>query len=135
MEFTTENGAEVVINEADFISSLKLKSAVLKAIKESGVDIAKIDLEKITIASLEPIIAIVLSADTSDDVQKAIFKCLLRCTYNKEKITESVFEKTAARKDYYEIVIACLKENLAPFFASPILKLKSLAPKASESQK
>ena len=127
MEFTTENGAEIVINEADFISSLKLKNAVLKAIKESGVDIAKIDLEKITIASLEPIIAIVLSADTSDDVQKAVFKCLLRCTYNKEKITEDTFKPTVARKDYYEIVIACLKENLSPFFESPILKLKGLA--------
>ena len=135
MEFTTENGAEVMIKEADFISSLKLKNAVLKAIKDSGVDIAKIDLEKITVGSLEPLIAIVLSADTSDDVQSAIFKCLLRCTYNKEKITESVFEKTAARKDYYEIVIACLKENLSPFFESPILKLKGLVPKASESQK
>lgn len=131
----TQNGVDLVIKPADFISAMKLKNAVLKAVKESGVDISKIDLEKINAASLQPIIEVVLSADTSEDVEKAIFKCLERCTYNGERIIRDTFEPIEAREDYYEIVIACLKENLAPFFKNLISKLKSLTPKVSDNQK
>lgn len=135
MKIKTQNGVDLVIEPADFISAMKLKNAVLKAVKESGVDVSKIDLEKINAASLQPIIEVVLSADTSEDVEKAIFKCLERCTYNGERIIRETFEPVEAREDYYEIVIACLKENLAPFFKNLISKLKSLTPKVSDNQK
>ena len=135
MEFKSQNGVDVKINPADFISAMKLKNSVLKAVKESGVDISKIDLEKITAASLQPIIEVVLSADTNEDVEKALFKCLERCTYNGERIIRDTFEPIEAREDYYEIVINCLKENLAPFFKNLISKLKSLTPKKSDNQK
>ena len=135
MEFKTQNGVDVKINPADFINALKLKNAVLKAVKDSGVDISKIDLDKITASSLQPLLEVILTADTNEAVQDSIFKCLARCLYNGEKIVPDTFEPMEAREDYYEIVIACLKENLSPFFKSPISKLKSLAPKVSDSQK
>lgn len=134
MEFKTQNGVDVKITPADFISSLKLKNVVLKAIKDSEVDISKIDLDKITTSSLQPILEVVLAADTSEAVQSSIFKCLARCLYNGEKIITETFEPIEAREDYYEIVIACLKENLMPFFKGPISKLKSLTPKKSDNQ-
>ena len=135
MDFKTQNGVDVKINPADFLSSLKLKNAVLKSVKDSGVDISKIDLDKINASSLQPILEVILTADTDKDVQDSIFKCLARCLYNGEKIIPETFEPIEAREDYYEIVIACLKENLSPFFKSPISKLRSLAPKRSDNQK
>ena len=135
MEFTTQNGVKVKINPADFVISMKLKNAVLKAVKDSGVDVSKIDLKKITAASLQPILEVVLYADTNEAVESSLFKCLERCTYNGEKIIRDTFEPIEAREDYYEIVIACLKENLSPFFKNLISKLRSLTPKKSDSQK
>jgi len=71
------------------------------------------------IASIAKMIAL---ADSSDEVYKAIFTCLARCTYNGEKITKQVFEPANARQDYYDIIFACAKENVAPFFESLISK-------------
>ena len=133
--FKSQNGVDVKINPADFISAMKLKNAVLKAVKDSGVDISKIDLETINASSLQPILEVVLYADTSEAVENALFKCLERCTYRGERITRDTFEPVEAREDYYEIVLACLKENLAPFFKNLILKLSSLMPKKSDNQK
>ena len=47
MEFKTESGAEVIINMADFMDSSRLRVAVLEAIKESGVELSKIDIDKL----------------------------------------------------------------------------------------
>jgi hypothetical protein len=129
MEFTTQKGSEVRINIADFITSMKLKKAVVEAIKESDVDIAHIDLENLKAGAIDSILQILLTCDSSDKVNDAIFKCLARCTYNSEKITKETFEEVEAREDYYEIVIACLKENLSPFFKPLFLQLKSLQEK------
>lgn len=134
MQFITESGVEVNISPADFLNSLKLKNAVLRAIKESGVDVSTIDLDKLSLSSLQPILEIVLSADTDEAVEKAIFHCLGKCTYGGERIVRDTFEPIEARKDYYDIIIACLKENLTPFFESPILKLKKLTKKQSVNQ-
>lgn len=129
MELTTASGAEVKINVADFITSMKLKKAVVEAVKESDVDVSSIDLNNLKIGAIDSILQIILTADSSDKVEDAIFKCLARCTYNDTKITRDTFEPVEARKDYYEIVIACLKENLTPFFEAPLLKLNSLQEK------
>lgn len=136
MELITAQGAEVKINIADFISSMKLKKAVVEAIKESNIDVANIDLNNLKIGAIDSIIQAILTIDSSDKVDESLFKCLARCTYNGEKITKETFESVEARKDYYEIIIACLKENLAPFFEPLILKLNSLQEKMTQkSQK
>lgn len=129
MEFKTASGSEVKINVADFITSMKLKKAVVEAVKESDADVSKIDLANLKMGAIESILQIILTADSSDKVELAIFDCLKRCTYNSEKITREVFEPIDARKDYYEIVIACLKVNLAPFFEPLFLKLNELQDK------
>ena len=43
MEFTTANGVEAKINAADFLSSMKLKKAILRAAKESNIDLVNLD--------------------------------------------------------------------------------------------
>jgi hypothetical protein len=135
MEFTTAKGVEVKINMADFITSMKLKKAVVEAVKDSGIDIASVDLENLKVGAIDSILQVILTADCSDKVEEAIFKCLSRCTYGGQKITKDIFDNTdsekakEAREDYYEIVIACLKENLNPFFAPLFSKLNELQEK------
>lgn len=136
MELTTGTGAEVKIEVADFITSMTLKKAVVEAVKESKIDIANIDLENLKVGAIDSILQVILTADCSDKVNEAIFKCLARCKYNGERISKDTFEPIEAREDYYEIVIACLKENLAPFFKPLFLKLNSLQEKMiQKSQK
>jgi len=129
MEFTTKKGSEVAINVADFITSMKLKKAVIEAVKESGADISSIDLDNLKIGAIDSILQIILAADSSDKVNDAIFKCLARCTYNSERITRDTFEPVEAREDYYEIVMACLKENLLPFYSPLLSRLNALQEK------
>lgn len=148
MDITVSSGAEVKINVADWTSSKRLQKAINLAIKKSGVELSKVDIEQLFSGSksemltsvksgaLDSLLDLVLSVDSDDEVEKALFKCLERCTYNGEKITKDTFEDVEARGDYYEIVIHCLKENLAPFFRPLLSKLKKLAPSVkSENQK
>lgn len=120
-EFTTSNGVDVVINAAPFQDAIDLKDAIFDEIKSAGIDLSGFDLKKVDLNKevngdlLSMIVKSALSVDSSKKVFKAVFKCLGRCTYNHEKITPNTFEEVEAREVYYEIVIACVKENLAPF--------------------
>lgn len=148
MEFTTESKAEVVINMANFIDASRLRVAVLGAIKESGVEISKVDIEKllsgvkedmgaaVKSGALDSLLDMVISLDCSEKVNNEIFNCLKRSTYNSEKITRDTFNEPEARGDYYHIVIMCLKVNLTPFFKTLFSKLSALQlMKKQESQK
>lgn len=146
MKFKTESGKECVINGADFMSASRLKVSVLKAVKGSGVKISEIDFSKllsgvkddmesaIKSGALDSLLELVIELDCSKEVNDAIFDCLARSTYNGERIIRDTFEPEDARGDYYPIVIACLKRNLAPFFKTLISQLKKLTPTPSESQ-
>ncbi len=145
-EFEAPSGAKVKINIAPFKDSMKLKSAIAKELADSDFsfdfdpskDIKKQDFD---IAGIAKIMALL---DSSEAVNNALMDCLLRCTYNSEKITGATFEPEEAREDYYDIVAACLKVNIGPFFKSllskflPIIKMfqENLAAKQAEkSQK
>ena len=133
MEFEVKHGehkeVSVKINIADFISSMKLKKAVVEAVKESGIDISSVDIGNLKAEAISSMVEAVLSVDSSDKVEDAIFKCLARCTYGGEKITRGVFEPVEVRENYYEIIFACLKVNLAPFFAPLFSKFTELQEK------
>jgi hypothetical protein len=134
MEFRTANGVEVKINMADFITSMKLKKSVVDALRDSDIDISSIDFNDIKSGAIDSIVQAILAADSSVEVEGALFKCLERCLYGNNKITRDTFEPVEAREDYYEIVIACLKVNLLPFFKPLLSKLDVLqAKKAPDS--
>ena len=136
MEFKTESGADVKINMADFITSMKLKKAIQKALLVNKIDIASLDFSELKSGAISSIFELVLTADSNEEVENAVFKCLARCTYNGMKIEVSTFEPMEAREDYYEVIIACLKENLSPFFKPLLSKLNALQErKLVESQK
>lgn len=134
MEFLSKNGAQVRINPADFEDAMDLQSAIFTeaAKAEFKIDGLSVDSE----FDLSGLIKAGMSVAASKEVREILFKCLVRCTYKGQKITKQTFEDMDARKDYYEIVLACLKENLTPFFEGLLSKLKPLSGlmKQTESQ-
>ena len=147
MEFTTESGIEVKINTANFLSAARLRVAVLLALKDSDIEISKIDIESllsikkdivkaVKSGALDALLDLIISLDCSQKVSDALYACLARSTYNKLQIVPDTFEPVEARGDYYIIVAACLKENVLPFFQPLLRRLNALQNKpAQESPK
>lgn len=129
-EITFKNGHEAVINIASFSKAMKLKNAIAKALLKENIDISKLDFE-----NLNSLFSGLLAVDSDEDVNKAIFDCLAKSLYNKEKITIDTFEDEKARENYYLILIECLKLNLSPFIKPLISKFQDIKPTTSISQK
>lgn len=132
MEFITPSGKKAVINPAPFQDSMALKQSIAAVIATSPIkididfasakngDISNIDFD---VAEIAKLIALI---DASPLIQEKLFTCLIRCTHNGEKITMATFEPEDARQDYYDIVLACLKVNIAPFFKGLLSKFAPL---------
>ncbi|MGH9864499.1 MAG: phage tail assembly chaperone [Candidatus Acidiferrales bacterium] len=120
------SGAKVKIGMAPFADAMALKNAVARELAASGVKADAID-------DLSGLLPALLAIDCSPAVYAAIFKCLVRCSYNGQKITENTFEDAEARGDYYDIIIACAKENLSPFFKNLASRLAQFKPPATKN--
>jgi len=128
MEFKTQSGADVNICVSDFEAAMALKGAVSSELAKVGIDLSSIKLDKDTEVSevLTPLTQAIFTLDSSKEVYEKLFVCLARCTYNREKITKQTFDDVKARVDFYEIMYACFKVNIFPFFEGPLSKLKTL---------
>jgi hypothetical protein len=107
--FKYENNAEVVINEADFEIQDRLHRAILNSMVGSGKGVDYL-----------------LKLFVDPEVDKLLWECLQRCTYNKEKITKETFNDSKAKPNYYPIKCACLHKNIAPFMTALSSLLASL---------
>lgn len=124
-EFTAPSGAKILITPADWKSAKVLKKAIEKELNlDEGLDFT----------NPATWIKNIISVDSSDAVDSALWPCLARCTRDNEKITEQTFDKLEARQDYYEIVSACIKENLGPLVESLFSKLSALGATVTTTQ-
>ena len=132
----TNTGNKVVINCATTKEVQRLKQVILNEIKKNPIGIKLIGqgpsiLEKELdfTGVLDFIKDTLISIDTSEAFQEAIYECLKYCTYKTVyKINEELFdnpEVPEAREDYYEIIVACIEENLRPFLKSLISTWKT----------
>ena len=129
-EFNAENtGNKVLINCAPTKDVFRLKQVIFNEIikhplglkiQEGGKDILDKDVDLTGI--IEFVKNTLLSLDGSDEFNDAIFECLKYCTYKSTfKIDRDLFDNKTipeAREDYYEIIFACVEENLRPFMKS-----------------
>lgn len=132
-ETIVPSGARVVIGEVSLEEALALQDEMdlallpynqscTKAIKSYfAMMTAKLEEGETTIHlkdiyTLEGLPEMCLAIKSSKRVRDRMFDCLRRSTHNGEKITTSTFDNINARSDYYPIFIACLKENILPFF-------------------
>ena len=129
-EITVTSGAKVAINVGEFEDSIRLKMVVQKQLIKNNSDLSAIDLE----SDITKLIGLFLAVDASPEVYAALWPCLARCTYNSERITKATFESVTARKDYYDIVVECLKVNIGPFFESLLSKFMAFQSKTAEKE-
>lgn len=137
-EFNAKNtGNKVVINTASFKDVQRLKQVILNEFKKSPIGVKLIGKDKTLFEKdidftgvIDFIKDTIIGIETSEEFNEAIFDCLQYCTYKKVyKIDEALFDNEAvpeARDDYYEILIACIEENLRPFIKSLISTWKTL---------
>lgn len=131
-EITTQSGVKVKLNPADFEDAMDLQSAILKEASKADFSLEGVDLK--SDIDFSGLIKAGMAVAASKEVREILFKCLARCTYDGQKITKATFEDAAARKDYYEVVIACLKENLLPFFEGLISQLSPFVGTAKQAE-
>jgi hypothetical protein len=132
----TNSGNPVVINCASMKDVQKLKQVIFSEIKKSPIGIKLVGGDKTLFEKdidftgvIDFIKDTLIGIDTSEEFLDAIFECLKVCTYKKVyKIDMALFDNEAvpeARADYYEILYACIEENLRPFFQSLISTWKT----------
>ena len=129
MELITKNGnKKFIINFAGFKNAVKLKNAAADFLLKNGVHKNLGDFKEANIASLlDKVFELLLSAETSDKFNDALFGCLESCIYDETfKINKQLFDdKPEIIEDYYEIVSNCIEVNLRPFFKSLVAELKT----------
>lgn len=139
-DFITQNTQKrVIINCASMQEVMELKREILKALKgqqlSNDLISGKGDLldKDINITEILNFMKdILITMDVSKELEEVIFKCLSHCLYDTvHVINRDLFDtiKPDARADYYEIVFACIEENLKPFMKSLISAWKNIQPK------
>lgn len=117
--FKATSGVEVVINLAPWQDAKALKKAIQQQIVASGINPEKVD-------GILGLIPVLMQVDGSDMFEAALAPCLERCLRDGEKITEKTWDKKGARVDYYDIIEACVMENLNPLVQGLFSRLVQL---------
>lgn len=137
------SGKMLIINTATTAEVKYLKNALLEELKQYPLGLKllgntqSIFDKQVDFTSVFDFIKnVLISIDISETAENAIFDCLKHCVYDKtHKVTQDLFDEVEeAREDYYEIVFACIEENLKPFIKSLVSMWKIHAEKLGKSQ-
>lgn len=135
VELNLPSGKTAIINVSDFQDGVKLQNRLIKEAAKEGVK--ELDIKKFIQAfqngnllnadiDLNAIILAVIGAATSDEVYEALWPCLKKSTYDKERITKATFDSEEARGDFYPIAIECCKVNILPFWKALLSKFDGI---------
>lgn len=113
------------ITPCSLSEAFALQSAIVKAMREAGINISMAGANDADV-NVGSIIEAALNVATDEKVRTCLFKCAERGLYNKQKIDLDFFEKTENREFYYPIMLEVLKVNLSPFFGKVSSLLSSL---------
>lgn len=134
MDFKLSSGASLVVSQAPFVDAMALQKALLASVKglPLSADIMKMDVSVLKDG--------VIAAATSPEVEKALFQCAARATYENIVVSADLFDDpkigTQARKDFYDIAWKIIEVNCGPFFKTTFSRLKAALPVApAASQK
>lgn len=130
-------GKPLRITMASFSNAMALKKAVERAIKQEKLEFS-FDVKSLSEDAMPSLIQLLLSVDSSDAVEDALFACCASSIFGadsaQEKVTRDFFEKEEHRQYYYPIMIEILKVNLGPFFATLGSLLSNLGVNQETSQ-
>lgn len=137
------SGKMLIINTASTAEVKYLKNVLLEEIKKYPLGLKLLgntesvfDKQVDFTSVFDFIKNVLISVDISETAENAIFECLKHCVYDRtHKITLDLFDEIEeAREDYYEIIFACIEENLKPFIKSLVSMWKIQAEKLGKSQ-
>ena len=137
------SGKMLIINTASTAEVKYLKNVLLEEIKKYPIGLKLLGStesvfdKQVDFTSVFDFIKnVLISVDISETAENAIFECLKHCVYDRtHKITLDLFDEIEeAREDYYEIIFACIEENLRPFIKSLVSMWKIQAEKLGKSQ-
>lgn len=118
-EIALNSGAKLGVGEVPWEEAFKLFQMIVKSMKSVEVDP--------TIKNLSEFISALIGAQIADDeVGKAMWVCLGRCTYGGTRITKSTFEDMKARGDFIDVCIEAGREILNPFMKGLYVALPRL---------
>jgi hypothetical protein len=117
--FILNTGAKLEVTESSFADAYALEKALLSAIKDTN--LAGMQFNKsIFDMDVDVLLKAVLTMATSDHVERCLFKCFERATYDKVRITPELFDDpkigSQIREDFYEIALKVAEVNCRPFF-------------------
>ncbi len=134
-DFTLQSGAKLHVTPAPFADANALRKALLQTAKgvPLGADPMQMDL---TILK-----DVFIDAASSDTVERCLFKCMERVSYQDVKVTPALFDDVKlgeqSRGDLLEIYWKVIEVNCAPFFVKAFSVLKARlasGPAAPKSQ-
>lgn len=129
-EVKLPSGAVLKITLSPFKEAKALYQAILKEAKSVGVSK---DMD--VVALYKELFCVGFS---SEEVEKHMWVCFQRCTYNSGKgdlrIDESTFEPLEARADYMQVCIEVMKENVLPFVKSLYAEYQRIIATSENSQ-
>ncbi len=125
------SGALLKITPAPFADSKALYQALLKELKDVPI------VQTMDVMNLYK--NLFCTGFSSPEIEKALWKCMERCTYNDKghnlKITSTTFEPVENRKDYVQVAVEVARENVEPFFNGLLREYQTLFEMAEKNQK
>lgn len=110
-EVVLPSGAKLKITPSSFAVSKELFQAVSEELKSLSISAST----EIDINLFKDFFCAGLS---SKKIEKCLWECMKKATYNDLKITEDTFEPVEAREDYLQVMFEVAKENITPFMKS-----------------
>ncbi len=126
--FTLSTGAKLEVTESSFAEAYALEKALISSVKEtnlSGLQVKKdvFDMD------VDVLLKSVLVMATSPEVERCLFKCFERATYDGVKISRGLFDDPKIglqiREDFHEICLKVAEVNCLPFLKRIFSVLKT----------
>lgn len=121
-DFELPSGAQFHVSLVPFKDARALTKALLKS--ATGIPLAA-DIMSMDVTVLKDAL---ISAATSDEVEKAMAVCLERSTWNNLKVVPDLFDDPKSgeqiRRDYFVMCAKVVEVNCMPFFDQALSALK-----------
>lgn len=117
--FTLPSSAVLEVDLAPFADGKALYQAFLEEVQGVRLD----PQAQVDVNMWKEFACIALS---SKKVEKAIWVCMGRATYNKLKVTQDTFEPEDARQDYFDTMMHVAEVNVRPFTKPLLARYKNV---------
>lgn len=107
-EITLPSGRKMEVVPAPFAEAKRLYQAFASEMK-------KVDLKSMEAMDVNSLKNAICAMVESSAMEAALWPCVIRCTYQGQKITAQTFEPLEAREDFMDIYYEVAQENIAPF--------------------